>query len=591
MKTVKIFRNVLGVLALALVLSVTPFIQVKAEAFDRNRIIDDALFNKFDALSAGQIDAFLNTFPNSCISPNSGFRALNPTGYTPQGGYQYSGYTTAGQVIASSAQAYGINPQVLLATLQKEQSLVAGGINFCETASKNKYAAAMGYGCPDSGGGYSYTGVDLYQRNGVTVSVVPSTCVNSAAKAGFSQQVIRGAWLLKFGQQRSLGNISWAVINGSWVNTDDPQSCYGGPMTRGTWKRCPSGSAAYYDGYTTIDGVATQMQTGATAALYWYTPHLHGNQNFFNLFSNWFGSPTSACATTGNVPGATSGAQIIPYKLSDSAPASLTFALQNQTGTGCAEAHVWAPGFSSWSSNIATGMRSSNPEGTMLVTSSPYKGARSEINYITFNGGGNRVEVHKFSPNLQKFPGYYDVATNLTGTNASIGTFVAGDFLGQGSDQMAYIIYSGTGGRVEVHLFDKTLTKAVGYYDVLTNLSNVTATSGKFVAGDFLGRGTDQLAYVLYAGNNNRAEVHLFDQSLTMGVGYYDVATNLAGITANSGTFVAGDFVGRGYDQMAFVSYSGSTNRAEFHMFDPSLTRATGVMDVATNLAGFDPTL
>ena len=35
------------------------------------------------------------------------------------------------------------------------------------------------------------------------------------------------------------------------------------------------------------------MDTGATAALYWYTPHFNGNQNFYNIFTNWFGPTTS----------------------------------------------------------------------------------------------------------------------------------------------------------------------------------------------------------------------------------------------------------------------------------------------------------
>jgi hypothetical protein len=62
-------------------------------------------------------------------------------------------------------------------------------------------------------------------------------------------------------------------------------------MTQGTWKRCPSDtSAVYYDGYTTIDGTSTHMDTGATASLYYYTPHFSGNQNFDNIFTAWFGS-------------------------------------------------------------------------------------------------------------------------------------------------------------------------------------------------------------------------------------------------------------------------------------------------------------
>ncbi len=270
-----------------------------AEAFNRSKIIDDAVFDNVSTMTAQQIDAFLNSFPNSCISPNSGFAALEPIGYNPSQGYIYGNHVSAGQVIYSSAQAYGINPQVLLATLQKEQSLVAGASgSFCNNGNQNKYVAAVGYGCPDNIEDFSYSGLDLYQRNGVTVTNTGVTCVNSASKAGFSQQVIRGAWLLKFGQQRAKGNVGWAVIKGAWNNSDDPQSCYGGPMTQGTFARCPSGATTYYDGYTTIDGVATHIDNGASAALYWYTPHFSGNQSFFNLFSNYFGSPYQSIAVS-----------------------------------------------------------------------------------------------------------------------------------------------------------------------------------------------------------------------------------------------------------------------------------------------------
>jgi len=281
--------------ALPLLCSTILLISTSASAasFNQNQIIDDATFDNVNSMSASQIDSFLNSFPNSCISPASGFQAIDPTGYNPSAGYQYGGYVTAGQVIYDAAQAYTINPQVLLTTLQKEQSLVIGAANFCSNGDENKYAAAAGYGCPDSGTTYSYTGLSLYQRNGAIVSSVGPTCVNSASKAGFSQQVIRAAWLLKFGEQRSEGRVSWAVIKGSWDNSDDPQTCYGGPMTQGTYQRCPSGATAYYDGYTTIDGTAVHMDTGATAALYWYTPHFHGNQSFFSIYTGWFGDTIS----------------------------------------------------------------------------------------------------------------------------------------------------------------------------------------------------------------------------------------------------------------------------------------------------------
>jgi hypothetical protein len=283
----------LSVLTLSIVLSVGSLLPAgvaSAAGFNQNRIIDDGVFDNTNTMNAAQIDSFLNSFADSCISPNSGFKAIDPTGYNPTDGYLYGGFVTAGQVIYDAGQAYGLNPQVLLTTLQKEQSLVVGGAGYCNNGDQHKYAAAVGYGCPDSGTTYSYTGLNLYQRNGVTITDTGTTCVNSAAKAGFSQQIIRAAWLLKFGEQRSKGSISWAVIKGNWNNSDDPQTCYGGPMTQGTFQRCPSGATTYYDGYTTIDSTAVHMDTGGTAALYWYTPHFSGNQHFYDIFTGWFGS-------------------------------------------------------------------------------------------------------------------------------------------------------------------------------------------------------------------------------------------------------------------------------------------------------------
>jgi len=263
---------------------------VSADSFNQNRIIDDSVFDNANIMNAGQIDNWLNNAFGSgvsCISTSHGFSAPDPIGYSPSSGFSYGGNVSAGQVIYDSAQAYGINPQVLLTTLQKEQSLVTGTAG-CSTL---QYAAATGYGCPDSGTTYSYSGLNLYSINGTTFTTVSGTCVNTPQKAGFSQQVIRAAWLLKFGEQRSEGNINWAVIKGNWDNSDDPQTCYGGPMTQGTFQRCPSGTTSYYDGYTTIDGTAVHMDDGATASLYWYTPHFSGNQHFFSIFSGWFGSP------------------------------------------------------------------------------------------------------------------------------------------------------------------------------------------------------------------------------------------------------------------------------------------------------------
>lgn len=282
--------NMIKVCVLAIIACFVFGNSASALEFNRSRIIDDAIFDNSNSMSASAINSFLNQFPNSCISPNKGFQAREPIGYSPSDGFKYGNNVSAGQVIYAAAQAYGLNPQVLLTTLQKEQSLITGGAG-CSTQRISK---AVGYGCPDGGASYNYSGVNLYTLNGTTYTSVDGTCVNSAVKVGFSQQIIRAAWFLKFAEQRSKGNIGWAVIKDQWDNSDDPQSCYSGPMTEGNYQRCPSGPTVYYDGYRTIDNTSIHLDTGATAALYWYTPHFSGNQSFFNIFTGWFGTTVTS---------------------------------------------------------------------------------------------------------------------------------------------------------------------------------------------------------------------------------------------------------------------------------------------------------
>lgn len=278
-----------------------------------NDLIDDGVFTNTATMTAAQIDSFLNSFPDSCISENSGFAAPDPTGYNPTQGFLYGSNVSAGRVIYDAASAYGLNPQVLLTTLQKEQSLVTGGAG-CSTLS---YAAALGYNCPDSGGTYSYSapseGGILYSTGntfdssgnasgGTNISAVSGTCVDRSESVGFSQQIIHATWLLRFDQERAEGNTGWAIITGSWDNTDDLSTCYYGYMTAGNWAQCPGGATATYDGEATIDSTSVTMDNGATAALYDYTPHLSGNNSFVTIFDSWFGStytPAFAWAEVG----------------------------------------------------------------------------------------------------------------------------------------------------------------------------------------------------------------------------------------------------------------------------------------------------
>ncbi len=211
-----------------------------AKAYSNNNLISDQVFDNAGTMDTAGIQNFLNQFPNSCLK---NYSAAYPNSYS-----SYGGAVSAATVIRRAADLWGLNPQVILAKLEQEESLVRGNAG----CAGWRYNSAMGYACPDSTG-----------------------C--NPAYAGFSQQVTKGAFQLKFNKEVSVGNGNWQE-NGDIV--------YGGYMTQGTRKRCNTCASVYYDGYATIDGNLIHMDTGATASLYSYTPHVPSS--FPGLFQTFF---------------------------------------------------------------------------------------------------------------------------------------------------------------------------------------------------------------------------------------------------------------------------------------------------------------
>lgn len=137
-----------------------------------------------------------------------------------------------GDLIDEYGKIFGVNPRYLLALIQKEQSLVDD-----KNPSACQINWAAGYGRPDGTGCYDA----------------------SPLLSGFSTQIMDAAAFMqcfyqdsteKCGQQRTFG-FDPGVI-------------------------------------TTIDGQTVIPANIATAALYSYTPHLHGNLNLKTIWMNWF---------------------------------------------------------------------------------------------------------------------------------------------------------------------------------------------------------------------------------------------------------------------------------------------------------------
>lgn len=231
-------------------------------AYNESNLIDDSVFLDSNSMSQADIQSFLNSKGGALAS----YTAPN----TDPG--QNNRMMSAAEIIYFTSQYIGINPQVIMATLQKEQSLITA-----PSPSSFKYDFAMGYYCPDSGG-----------------------CGGSS---GFYNQIVNGAWQLRFNYERANGSSA------SWVSPS------GKTWGAYTGYACSSASQYYstglYAGRTVsfLDDNGTAYKTfvianRATASLYCYTPHAYGtttsppyaysgSYNFVTSFESWWGSTHS----------------------------------------------------------------------------------------------------------------------------------------------------------------------------------------------------------------------------------------------------------------------------------------------------------
>lgn len=547
----------LGAASLISIFSVLVMFPASTSAsYNSANLISNPIFKDANSMSVNAIQSFL-------ISKGSYLRSYHDTEdcYSTSGSH-YSFYSShyhcgqsvlAAQIIYDAAHAYNISPRTIMATMQKEESLITDS-----SPSSSQVNYAMGYGCSDSGGCGSYT--------------------------GFFHQVDNGTWQFEADYELSSGNDFWG-------STPSSYPCNGKTKYYSTALK-PGNNVYFYDDYGTAY-THFVISNAATGTLYCYTPHVYpgssreyysGSYWFVYYFEQWWGSTQLAttCYNSTNVSGKTSGKDVTAYQMK-SGITNLAFTQMNNTGSACVEVHVWNSGYKTWAAHYATGMDATDPASGDLLTGNLAFDGKDRFSYMR---DGSTLEYHEISSNLMTFPNIYDVSTGLSSADVADGKVISGDVRNWGYDQLVYIKYSGSGGRVEVHVCSKDKRKCSGVYDVVTNISGVSASTGTFVAGDFLHRGYDQLAYIKYSDVDGLAEIHLFSSNLRQGSGFYDVHTNIPTISSTSGTFTVGNFLGKG-DQLMYVKYKGSGGNVETHTFSPDLRKGNGYQDIVTNLTGW----
>ncbi|MGZ0711438.1 SH3 domain-containing protein (plasmid) [Coraliomargarita sp. W4R53] len=235
-------------------------------------IISDAAFFDGDAMSASQIQTFLNGRVSTCTtgytclkSYKADIAAKSADKYCKALSEQKS--VSAATIINKVAVACGISPKVLLVMLQKEQGLVTS-----TAPSSTRYGAAMGQSCPD-------------------------TAACDPRLAGFFNQMYGAARQM---QIYTLNPTSFSYKAGqiNTINWHPNSSC---------------GTSKVY------------IQNQATANLYIYTPYranvaalaagygtgdtcsTYGNRNFYNYYVDWF-APDASSST--GAPAQTSACQL-----------------------------------------------------------------------------------------------------------------------------------------------------------------------------------------------------------------------------------------------------------------------------------------
>ncbi|RWZ68530.1 hypothetical protein ELQ92_04815 [Labedella populi] len=243
---------------LAGLMGAAPAKALVTDGFDPGYIISDEKFADSGSMTNAQIHEFLQAKGAKCTSNCLKDYRMATSDRDPVAG-RCNGYTgrsseNVANIIKNVAVSCGINPQVLLVMLEKEQGLVTA-----TAPSASRYKIAMGYACPD-------------------------TAPCDTRYYGFYNQVYMAAYQYKV-YATSPSSFRYKAGQNNSIQWHPNASC---------------GSSTVY------------IRNQATASLYNYTPYRpnaaalanpygignscssYGNRNFFVKFTDWFGTTTSS---------------------------------------------------------------------------------------------------------------------------------------------------------------------------------------------------------------------------------------------------------------------------------------------------------
>lgn len=512
-----------------------------SDEWQPGHIISDSIFTNAGSMSAGGIQQFLNskvpvcdTYGTQPSEYGGGTRAqwgqanYGQSTFTCLKDYAEGGRSAA-QIIYDKAQAYSINPQVLIVLLQKEQGLVT------DTWPLNiQYRTATGYGCPD-------------------------TAPCDSQYYGLTNQV---DWAAKMFRAILNASPTWTtpyILGNNYIQYNPNSSC---------------------------GGTVVNIENRSTQALYNYTPYqpnqgalaagwgtascgAYGNRNFYLFFQSWFGSTRD-----GKCFVSSSGGPIITgitfrkfgYRYLDQGNA----VAYTGTSTDCIESHTWNVGLQSWQQNKATNHKVAPPDVSNVQYADLDGDGFDEPVMVELNNTlSGYVEFRVWSKNMDRW--LSQTISDVPATNLSNGLLTFADTNGDGKDEPVFILLSATlSGKVEFQILNNDLkTFKAG---VVSHMPLFDRANGTVVFADVEGNGVDEPVLILYK-NTGSGNVEFHTWNATYSSWRFNTASQLPAIDPNNGFITFADVDGNGVDEAVLISLRGTqSGKIEFHTWHLGVT-------------------
>ena len=249
------------------------------QAFDPNNLIADERFADIATLGGAEgIQKFLESKRSVLANTSADFVArlrepadVNLKSRLPDPRPNLGRLRTAAELIYDASTSSGLNSQVVLVTLQKEQTLITG--TFSDAALQRALDRSLGFGCPDEGGcsdiflGFYHQLFGNFDSEDTRYIGMPASLMRSFNFESGGVRVGRGPLTDASGNAFGNGNRTRTARRGDVIVLENTQ----GP---------PNNAPATQ---------SVTLTNFATTALYRYTPHVYnGNFNFHKFFTQWF---------------------------------------------------------------------------------------------------------------------------------------------------------------------------------------------------------------------------------------------------------------------------------------------------------------